>query len=91
MRIDSYESLPNKLKDSLAIYNSLNAKQMNLVFFKDAIMHLSRVCRVLRQPRGNALLIGVGGSGRKSLTRMATSIRGYNAFSIEITKNYKDP
>jgi dynein heavy chain len=91
MRIDSYDSLPNKLKDSLAIYNSLNAKQMNLVFFKDAIMHLSRICRVLRQPRGNALLIGVGGSGRKSLTRMATSIRGYSAFSIEITKNYKDP
>jgi len=64
---------------------------MNLVFFKDAIRHLSRICRVLRQNRGNSLLIGVGGSGRQSLTRLATSINQQQCFSIEIAKNYKDP
>lgn len=85
------EQLPARLVDYMMQYNSQNPKQMNLVFFKDAITHLSRVCRVLRQPRGNSLLIGVGGSGRQSMTRMASSIQGYNIFSIEITKNYKDP
>ena len=64
---------------------------MNLVFFKDAIMHLSRLCRILKQNRGNALLIGVGGSGRQSLTRLASCIRDFKTISIEITKNYKDP
>ena len=43
---------------------------MNLVFFKDAMEHISRVARVLRLEKGNAMLVGVGGSGRQSLARI---------------------
>lgn len=34
------------------------------------------------------MLIGVGGSGKQSLTRLSSYMLGYTTKAIEITKNY---
>ena len=59
------------VEEYLEDYNQVNMSVMNLVLFMDAIRHLSRIARIIRQPMGNALLLGMGGSGRQSLTRLA--------------------
>lgn len=61
---------------------------MNLVMFLDACEHITRIARILRQPQGNCLLLGVGGSGRQSLAKLASFIMGYQVSQIEVIKNY---
>ena len=82
------KELYEKINYYLEEYNSSSKKPMNLVMFDFAIDHLLHISRILRMSKGNALLVGMGGSGRQSLTKLATSMCDFSVFDIEITKNY---
>jgi dynein heavy chain, axonemal len=76
-----YEEITDKkklfktLEDKLSDYNiTCSSQKMDLVFFDDAISHIIRISRILRQPRGNAMLIGVSGCGKQSLTRLCSAM-----------------
>jgi dynein heavy chain len=83
------EKMKNQCNQSLDEFNSSNpSKKMNLVLFLDAMEHIVKIHRIITTPYGNALLVGVGGSGRKSVTELATSIACFEIMQIEITKGY---
>ncbi|TSM04870.1 Dynein heavy chain 7, axonemal [Bagarius yarrelli] len=86
--VPSMESFSQVVESCLAEYNQTHKNRMNLVIFRYVLEHLSRISRVLKQPGGNALLVGVGGSGRQSITKLATFMAGMTLFQPEISKNY---
>eukprot|EP01135_Chromosphaera_perkinsii_P000898 Nk52_evm61s152 gene=Nk52_evmTU61s152 len=82
------EELNKVVSEGLAEYNQTYKTPMNLVIFRYVLEHISRICRLLKLPGANALLVGVGGSGRQSLTRLSAFLCGYRLFQPEITKTY---
>jgi dynein heavy chain len=81
------DELTKRLKEALDQYNELNAV-MNLVLFEDAMKHTCKISRIIQADAGHALLVGVGGSGKQSLAKLASFICQFTTVSITISATY---
>jgi dynein heavy chain len=85
---DAAKALFHELMDD---YNENNKNmKMDLVLFDYALEHLTRIHRAIRMHKGHCLLIGVGGNGRQSLTRLASHTAGYKLFEIHLNRGYAE-
>ena len=79
------------LENHLASYNKDLASHapMNLVIFSYAAEHISRILRTLRMPGRHGMLVGIVGSGRQSLTKLAAYISNRKCLQICERHHYK--
>lgn len=75
------------LKEKMDEYNEYYPR-MDLELFEQAIDHVCRISRILAVPRGHAMLLGVGGSGKQSLARLAGFMAGLEIATLTTAETY---
>lgn len=86
-QFQSNDQLFERLTEALREYNDTNAV-MDLVLFEDAMKHVCRITRIISADAGHALLVGVGGSGKQSLSRLSSFICMQTTTTIMISSTY---
>ena len=87
---DLIKSIFEKLLNEYNEHPSNKGSKMRLVFFEDALEHLTRIMRTIRLSQGHMLLVGVSGSGKQSLARLAAYAAACDTFSITLTRGYDE-
>eukprot|EP00727_Mastigamoeba_balamuthi_P002571 m51a1_g12310 putative dynein heavy chain family protein (4480) ;mRNA; f:383974-398640 len=72
-----YDALVETVRSQLIDYNAglrPGQPQLDLFVFLEAAEHVARIQRAFRSPRGHIVMLGVSGSGRQSLARLAAQV-----------------
>ena len=76
------------VEDQLVQYNAKQRTPMPIVLFQEAISYVCKINRIIKLGKGHGMLVGEGGSGRHSLSKLAAFVAKYEVWEIEISKNY---
>lgn len=77
------KALDVKMEEYAGVYPA-----MNIVLFRQAVEHITRISRIVQKNCGNALLLGVGGSGKQSLSKLAVFLHETIWYQILIKGTY---
>jgi dynein heavy chain len=75
------ENLKRYVEDKLKEYNEkTKASAMNIVLFQEAIQYVCKINRIIKLGKGHGMLVGEGGAGRHSLTKLSAFIADYRVW-----------
>ena len=70
--ISDKENLKQMIHSYITDYNELSKVKIDILLFDEALQNLSKINRILSREFGHAVLVGLGGDGRRTLTRLAS-------------------
>lgn len=83
LAVSDLPTLRLHLHERLCDYNEAGGHAaMDLVLFEDAMSHICRLARILSRPGGNALVVGVSGTGKASFAKMAAFCVGLHLYVL---------
>lgn len=83
------EDLEAAIVESFKNYALMNGKDLGLVVFPDMVRHVCRIKRILSFSKGNALLLGISGCGKRALANLAVFLNKNHMCRVEVTRSYK--
>jgi dynein heavy chain, axonemal len=86
VEIDDKEKLESLIQQYIDDHNQENKFKIDIVLFEDAVRLLTKINRIISTTFGHALLIGLGGSGRHTLTRLAAFMQDYEYYEVSIKR-----
>uniref|UniRef100_A0A8D1KDL7 Dynein axonemal heavy chain 14 n=1 Tax=Sus scrofa TaxID=9823 RepID=A0A8D1KDL7_PIG len=86
---NDYHKLAEILNEFQMKLNSASLEiSHSMVFFKEAIEHITRVTRVLRHPGSHMLLIGIDGCGKETCATLACYLTENKVYRVPLSHNY---
>lgn len=79
-----WKQLQLEIKVAIDTYNRNQTDTINLTIFKEGIDHILHIGRIISFNDSNVLMIGIPGSGKKSLIKLVSSLIGYELDLVTI-------
>ena len=86
-RVTKMDGLKSRLETLMAQSLHEGKTQAALTLFDVSIHHVVKIARLLRL--GHALVVGEGGNGKRSLTKLAAWVQGYVVCSLDPSAKYQ--